>query len=482
MLSKELRSASQIVALVGLFFSTLMFIPWLASIAVGWKGGDPFLWSGLTAGFGCILILLATRGETPKISARFGILVVNFLWWVVPLICAFPFILALPELTVVDAIFESTSGLTTTGATVLSDLINQPRPILLWRSLMQWIGGLGILSLGLILLPFLRVGGMQLFRMESSDRADKPLPRLIEISKSIILIYLVLSGLCAFSYIAVGVAPFDSIAHAMTTVATGGFSTHDESIGYYQSSKVLWVSIIFMILGGLPFSFFIAIFFTRNIPKADPQIIFFLSLILLASITVILVDITFIDFSFFKITQYIFNIVAIITTTGYASGDFMSYSGIGPVLFFFLIFVGGCAGSTSGGIKIYRFVILAQLIKSSLNELIYSRGVFLMRYGKQVVDQTVFRSAMIMITTFLSFLALFTIILGAMGLDFITALSGAASALANVGPGIGEIIGPSGNYSTLEDSEKFVLIIAMILGRLELLVVMALFMPILWRD
>ena len=297
MLSKELRSASQIVALVGLFFSTLMFIPWLASVAVGWKGGDPFLWSGLTAGFGCILILLATRGETPKISARFGILVVNFLWWVVPLICAFPFILALPELTIVDAIFESTSGLTTTGATVLSDLINQPRPILLWRSLMQWVGGLGILSLGLILLPFLRVGGMQLFRMESSDRADKPLPRLIEISKSIILIYLVLSGLCAFSYIAVGVAPFDSIAHAMTTVATGGFSTHDESIGYYQSSKVLWVSIIFMILGGLPFSFFIAIFFTRNIPKADPQIIFFLSLILLASITVILVDLTFIDLS-----------------------------------------------------------------------------------------------------------------------------------------------------------------------------------------
>ena len=140
MLSKELRSASQIVALVGLFFSTLMFIPWLASVAVGWKGGDPFLWSGLTAGFGCILILLATRGETPKISARFGILVVNFLWWVVPLICAFPFILALPELTIVDAIFESTSGLTTTGATVLSDLINQPRPILLWRSLMQWVG------------------------------------------------------------------------------------------------------------------------------------------------------------------------------------------------------------------------------------------------------------------------------------------------------------------------------------------------------
>ena len=482
MLSKELRAASQIVALVGLIFSLLMFIPWLAALGIGWRGGEPFLWSGLTSGFGCILILLATRGETPRISARFGIIVVNFLWWTIPLICALPFMLALPDLSTADAIFEATSGLTTTGATILSDLVNQPRPILLWRAIMQWIGGLGILSLGLILLPFLRVGGMQLFRMESSDRAEKPLPRLIEISKSIILIYLGLSGVCTLAYLAAGVAPFDSIAHAMTTVATGGFSTHDESLGYYQDSKVLWVAIVFMFLGGLPFSFFIALFFTRSLPKPDPQIYFFIVLILIASFIVIAVDLKLTEFSFFKLSQYIFNVVAIITTTGYASGDFMSYSGVGPVLFFFLIFIGGCAGSTSGGIKIYRFVILAQLIRSSLNELIYSRGVFLIRYGRQVVDQAVFRSAIIMITTFLSFLAIFTIILGAMGLDFITALSGAASALANVGPGIGDIIGPAGNYSSLEDPEKGVLIIAMILGRLELLVVMALFLPILWRD
>jgi len=482
MLSKELRAASQIVALVGLIFSLLMFIPWLAALGIGWRGGEPFLWSGLTSGFGCILILLATRGETPRISARFGIIVVNFLWWTIPLICALPFMLALPDLSTADAIFEATSGLTTTGATILSDLVNQPRPILLWRAIMQWIGGLGILSLGLILLPFLRVGGMQLFRMESSDRAEKPLPRLIEISKSIILIYLGLSGVCTLAYLAAGVAPFDSIAHAMTTVATGGFSTHDESLGYYQDSKVLWVAIVFMFLGGLPFSFFIALFFTRSLPKPDPQIYFFIVLILIASFIVIAVDLKLTEFSFFKLSQYIFNVVAIITTTGYASGDFMSYSGVGPVLFFFLIFIGGCAGSTSGGIKIYRFVILAQLIRSSLYELIYSRGVFLIRYGRQVVDQAVFRSAIIMITTFLSFLAIFTIILGAMGLDFITALSGSASALANVGPGIGDVIGPTGNYSSLDDPEKRVLIIAMILGRLELLVVMALFLPILWRD
>ena len=482
MLTKELRAASQIVALVGLVFSVLMFIPWLAAVVVGWKGGEAFLWSGLISSFFCTLVFIATRGDTPRISPRFGVIVVNLLWWIIPVICALPFLEALPQFTIADAIFEATSGLTTTGATVLTDIVYQSRPVLLWRSLMQWIGGLGILSLGLILLPFLRVGGMQLFRMESSDQSEKPLPRLIEISKSIIIIYLTLSGLCALGYVATGVAPFDSIAHAMTTVATGGFSTHDESLGYYQNPMVLWVAIVFMLLGGLPFSFFIAIFFTRNMPKADPQITVFLILIFVSSLGLTLFDVDYDTISFFKITQYIFNVVSIVTTTGYAAGDFMDYSGIGPVLFFFLIFVGGCAGSTSGGIKIYRFIVLAQLIRASLNELLYARGVFLMRYGKQIVDQEVFRSAIIMISMFLTFLAIFTIILGALGLDFITALSGAASALANVGPGIGEIIGPSGNYSSLDDIQKLVLVAAMILGRLELLVVMALFLPMLWRD
>ena len=482
MLVKELRAACQIVALVGLVFSVLMFVPWVAALLVGWRGGEPFLWSGLTSGVVCVLIFLATRGEAPRISPRFGVIVVNLLWWTTPMICALPFLEALPNFSFADAVFEATSGLTTTGATVLTDLVHQSRPVLLWRALMQWIGGLGILSLGLILLPFLRVGGMQLFRMESSDQSDKPLPRLIEISKSIVIIYLVLSSACALAYVSTGVAPFDSIAHAMTTVATGGFSTHDESLGYYQNPMVLWVAIIFMILGGLPFSFFIAIFFTRNMPKADPQISVFIVLIVLSSLSLTLVDLDYSEISFYQITQYIFNVVSIVTTTGYAAGDFMEYSGIGPVLFFFLLFVGGCAGSTSGGIKIYRFIVLAQLIRSSLKELLYARGVFLMRYGKQIVDQEVFRSAIIMISMFLTFLALFTIILGALGLDFITALSGAASALANVGPGIGDVIGPSGNYSSLDSIEKLVLAAAMILGRLELLVVMALFLPMLWRD
>ena len=482
MLSQELRAASQIVALVGLVFSFLMLIPWLASVFTGWSGGESFLWSGLTTGLACALVMVSGWGDTPRVSTRFGVIVVNMLWWVLPLICAIPLMNSNENFSFVDSLFEATSGLTTTGSTIVTDLVDQSRPVLLWRAIMQWVGGLGILSLGLILLPFLRVGGMQLFRMESSDRSDKPLPRLIEISKSIIIIYIVLSVLCSIGYLSVGMAPFDALTHAMTTVSTGGFSTHDESLGYYKGWQVLWVAIVFMIAGALPFSFFIAVFFARNLPRYDPQIAVFFILIIISSALVLFVDGWDHAKNFTQFSQYIFNVIAILTTTGYASGNFMDYGGIGATLFFFLIFIGGCAGSTSGGIKIYRFIVLGQLIKTSLQELMYSRGVFLMRYGKQVVDKNVFRSSMVMICCFFVFLALFTIILGALGADFITALSGSATALANVGPGIGDVIGPTGSFSTLSSPEKYVLVFAMIIGRLELLVALALFVPLLWRD
>ena len=481
MLSQELRAASQIVALVGLVFSVLMLIPWLASIFTGWSGGESFLWSGLTTGIGCALIMVSGWGDTPRVTPRFGIIVVNMLWWILPLICAIPLMNSAENFTFADALFEATSGLTTTGSTVITNLVEQSRPVLLWRAIMQWVGGLGILSLGLILLPFLRVGGMQLFRMESSDRSEKPLPRLIEISKSIIVIYLVLSVLCSIGYLAVGMTPFDALTHAMTTVSTGGFSTHDESLGFYESWKVLWVGIIFMIAGALPFSFFIAIFFARNLPRYDPQIVVFFCIIILG-VAIISAGGWDNIYGFNGFSEYVFNVVAILTTTGYASGNFMNYSGVGATFFFFLIFVGGCAGSTSGGIKIYRIIVLGQLIRISLQELIYRRGVFLMRYGKQVVEKEVFRSSMVVVSCFLLFLAIFTVILGSLGLDFITALSGAATALANVGPGIGEVIGPAGSFSSLGNSEKYVLVFAMVIGRLELLVALALFMPMFWKD
>ena len=482
MLSNELRAACQIVSLAGLVFSVLMYLPWLASVIFGWTGGGGFFWSATTSSVLCLLIALASRGDTPRVSARFGIIVVNLLWWVCPLICALPLMFGQKPLSIVDSIFEAVSGLTTTGSTIISNLESQDRPVLVWRAIMQWIGGLGILSLGLILLPFLRVGGMQLFRMESSDRAEKPLPRLIEISRTIIFIYLILSVACTLAYYIAGMGIFDSIVHAMTTVSTGGFSSHNESLGYFNSLAVLWIAIVFMIIGGLPFNFFIGIFFTRSIPKPDPQIFVFFSILVVALFFLCVADTSLNQLSFYNFTHRAFNIVAIVSTTGYASGDFMSYGMIGPVLFFVLIFIGGCTGSTSGGIKIYRFIIIAELIKSSLRELVYSKGIFLMHYGKQVVDEPIFRSAIIMIVSFFLSLAIATVILGALGLDFITALSGATTALANVGPGIGSVIGPTGNFSSLGDPEKVVLAFSMIVGRLEILIVMALFLPLLWRN
>ena len=482
MLSHELRAACQIVSLAGLFFSILMYFPWIVSVIFSWEGGEAFFWSATTSSVLCLLVSLASRGDMPRVSARFGIVVVNLLWWTCPLICGLPFMLGDNPLSTVDSIFEAVSGLTTTGSTVIADLDIQQKPVLVWRAIIQWIGGLGILSLGLILLPFLRVGGMQLFRMESSDRAEKPLPRLIEISRTIIMIYLILSAACTILYYIAGMSLFDSVVHAMTTVSTGGFSSHNESLGYFNSLGILWIAIFFMVIGGLPFNFFIGVFFTRNIPNLDPQIFVFFGIIVSSILILCLADFTISGLSFSEFTFRAFNIVAIVTTTGYAAGDFMSYGMVGPTLFFVLIFVGGCAGSTSGGIKIYRFIIMAELIKSSLRELIYSKGIFLMHYGKQVVDEPIFRSAIIMIVSFFLSLAAVTIVLGALGLDFITALSGATTALANVGPGIGEIIGPAGNFSSLTDSQKIVLAVSMIVGRLEILIVMALFLPLLWKS
>ena len=224
MLLKEVRSAGLIVAYVGLFFSLLMLIPWITSVLTGWEGGNSFLWSGLMAAIFCILVVVACFGDQPKITPRFGILVVNMLWFLLPILCAIPLATSSANLSFVDSLFEATSGLTTTGSTIMTDILSFDRPILLWRALMQWVGGLGILSLGLILLPFLRIGGMQLFKMESSDRSDKPLPRLVEISRSIIIIYVILSLASVVAYLFVGLTPFDALTHGMTTVATGGFS------------------------------------------------------------------------------------------------------------------------------------------------------------------------------------------------------------------------------------------------------------------
>ena len=458
-----------------------MYFPWIVSVIFSWEGGEAFFWSATTSSVLCLLVSLASRGDMPRVSARFGIVVVNLLWWTCPLICGLPFMLGDNPLSTVDSIFEAVSGLTTTGSTVIADLDIQQKPVLVWRAIIQWIGGLGILSLGLILLPFLRVGGMQLFRMESSDRAEKPLPRLIEISRTIIMIYLILSAACTILYYVAGMSLFDSVVHAMTTVSTGGFSSHNESLGHFNSLGILWIAIFFMVIGGLPFNFFIGVFFTRNIPNLDPQIFVFFGIIVSSILILCLADFTISGLSFSEFTFRAFNIVAIVTTTGYAAGDFMSYGMVGPTLFFVLIFVGGCAGSTACGIKIFRIQLLYRFLSNQLKKIIYPRGIFIIKYDNNNIDDKFMSSVISFIFLYIIIFFCLTAILSLTGLDFITSISGAATSISNVGPGLGETIGPNGNFSSLSEPSKWALSMGMILGRLELFAILVLFIPSFWR-
>jgi trk system potassium uptake protein TrkH len=428
-----------------------------------------------------LLVSLATRGPTPAVTPRFGFLLVNMLWWLTPVVFAVPLMIGAPDLSLVDAVFETASGITTTGSTVMTGLDGTDRSILLWRSITQWFGGVGILSLGLILLPYLNVGGMQLFRMESSDRSDKPLPRFVDLSKYILQVYVTLTGACVLGYMAVGMPAFDAVNHAMATVSTGGFSTHDTSMGWFGSLPVLWVGSLFMLLGGLPFTLYLMLARFRQRTQIDPQIRVFLILIAVATGLLLLARPGEEAHSFESFSIDLFNVISIMTTTGFVADDYSKWGGLSVPLFFVITFFGGCAGSTAGGLKAYRLLVSLELVRASLRHLSHPNGVFIMRYGTRPVEPAVFRAAMVMVAAFVATMAAMTVALGYCGLDFLTAMSGSVTALANVGPGLGDIIGPAGTFAPLPDSAKLILSAGMILGRLEILAGLVLFSPPLWR-
>ncbi len=477
----DLRSALHATSLVGLVIAGTMLIPGLVNFLDGNTAWLVFLQSAALTGFLSMLVAFTTNDSQRSFTRRFGIILVNMLWWLIPLASVAPLIFGPAHLSFTDALFESVSGYTTTGSTVMKGLDALDPGTLLWRSMIQWFGGLGILSVGLLLLPVLKVGGLQLFRMESSDKFDIPLPRFIEFTKSVLLVYLLLTALCIIGYIASGMSPFDAINHAMTTLSTGGYSTHDASFGYFRNTSTIWVGAIFMALGGLPFTLYVMMFFTRKKVVIDPQVIGFFVIITSAVILVAIERHSATIFSQRHIAEDVFNVISIVTTTGFAAGDYTTWGYIAPPLFFLLTFFGGCAGSTAGGLKIYRFIVMVEMVRSSLREMIYPSGVFPMQYGRKTVDPGIFRSALVLTIAFAGILGLSTLILGALGNDFVVSLTGSLTALTNVGPGLGAIIGPSGNFIPLNDGSKLTLVFAMIAGRLEIMVVLALFMPVLWR-
>lgn len=471
---------------LGLILCTIaatMILPAIVDLADGHQAWSVFFTSSIITFFvGGLLLLSGYSNEPMQLGIKEGFVLTTITWVCVAAFAAMPFVgMGLPY---TDAFFEAMSGLTTTGSTVLIKLDDLPHGVLLWRSLLQGLGGLGIVVTALIMLPFLRVGGMQLFQTESSDRSEKVLPRALALITATAAIYAVLMVLCIAAYMAFGMDPFDAICHALTTVSTAGFSTHDKSFGFFASPTLEWICILFMILGALPFVTFIQML--RGEPSAlwkDTQVRGFTFFLLIMCTLVAFWLMTAQNKSFEEaIRLAAFNVTSIITTTGFSSDDYAGWGAFAVGLFFILMFVGGCSGSTSGGIKLYRLQVAEMLSRSHFLHLISPNRVITMTYNGRRLPADVPFSVVAFLAIYMSTVGFFTVLLSALGLDLITSLSASASALGNVGPGLGNNIGPSGNYSNLPATAKWVLSFAMLLGRLELFTVLVLLRPEFWRS
>ena len=449
------------------------------------ENSHSFISSSFVTIFIGILCILANLEKDLKLNLRQTFLFSTLAWVTVAIFGSLPFVLSSQMFSFSDAFFESMSGITTTGATIISDLDNSPKSILLWRAIMQWLGGIGIVVMAITILPLLRVGGMQLFKMEGPDSTEKILPRTIEVAAIIISTYVILTLLCGFFYWLFGMSIFDSVSHAMTTIATGGFSTHNDSIGFFKSSNIEIVASLFIILGSIPFISYLKFSQgNRKIFFQDVQIKGLIYLLIIATIIMFLY-LLFINYEgnlFEKIRISSFNVISILSGTGYVTDDFGLWGKFSLIFFLFLMFIGGCAGSTACGIKIFRLQMLLIFLKNQVKKLIYPNSIIITKYNNQKISDDFIRSVIIFIFSFLFIFLIIAMLLSVSGLDFVTSISGAASSISNVGPGLGEIIGPDGNYQSLPDLSKWILAIGMLLGRLELFAVLVLFFPSFWRD
>ena len=439
--------------------------------------------SALASAFtGLSLMALSPTAAVFELDRRQGFLLTALAWTVLPAFGALP--LVGYGLSFADAYFEAVSAMTTTGSTVMTGLDATAPSILLWRSLMQAIGGVGVIVLGIIMMPFLRVGGMQLFHTESSDKSEKIVARAFDLATWIFAIFTLLVFLCAGLYRALGMDWFDAVNHAMTTISTGGFSTHDASFGYFENKSMLWAATIFMLAGALPFVAFIRFArgkfrdFANDIQLRGFLVFLFVTIMLLAVTRSIRSDVAFDT----ALVDAAFNIVSVVTTTGYASEDYQLWGPFAVGMFFILTFVGGCSGSTAGGIKIYRFQILGRLAVANLTRIVSPNRVHPVLYHDRKVEDDVANSILSFLVVLLFSLIVSTFLLAWLGLDLTTALTGSATAIANVGPGLGDVIGPAGNFQSLPVGAKWILSFMMILGRLEFFTILVLFTPVFWRS
>ena len=458
-----------------------MFIPIIAQIVYSEFDSSFIGASIITIVFG-FLFFLSNLNHDKKLNLHQAFLLTALSWLSVATFSSLPFIFSEIKLSITDSFFESMSGITTTGSTIISNLENTPKSILLWRAILQWLGGIGIIVMAITLMPIMNVGGMQLFKISSNDSSEKILPKSKEIALRLIYIYSGLTFLCATTYKIFGMNYFDSLTHSMTTIATGGFSNYNESIGYFNSVSIEIVSMFFIILGSIPFIAYIKFLSgDKKIFISDIQIQTFMKIILV-SIIILSIYLLLIPDIRFSFRSVFFNIISILTGTGYVNAEFDTWGSFPLVLFLILMFIGGCAGSTTCGVKIFRIQILYLFVLNQFKKLIYPKGIFIIKYDQSSINDKFIASIISFIYLYLVVFFLITALLSITGLDFITSISGAATSISNVGPGLGSVIGPTGNFSTLPDISKWILSIGMILGRLELFAILVLFLPSFWRN
>ena len=480
----DLRPVGYVIGLLLAVLGVAMVLPMLVDLAEGREHWPVFLQSALfTTLSGGLIAVACSNGVKEGLSIQQTFILTTGVWVALPVFGALPFVLGATEARYVDAFFEAMSGLTTTGSTVFTGLETLPKGLLLWRGILQWLGGIGIIVVAMVFLPELRVGGMQIFKSESFDTMGKILPRATQIASQISSIYLGLTMACALCYLGLGLNPFDATVHALTTVSTGGFANYDASFATFSGTPE-YVASLFMILAALPFVRYVQMLNGHAEPLwHDSQVRVFVGtlLVLVASMWVALTQV-FPHGAERSFREALFNVTSVMTGTGYSSADYMTWGPFMVSMFFFIGLIGGCAGSTTCSIKIFRYQLLFASIKMQLRKIRSPNGVFVVRYERRSVDDEVLSSVMSFFMFFVLTMGLLAVALSLTGLDFITSLSGAATALSNVGPGLGDEIGPSGNFSGLNDTAKWLLSLGMLLGRLELLAVYAMLTVSFWRE
>ena len=430
-----------------------------------------------------ILFFLSNIDHDKKLNLPQAFVLTALSWICIAAFGSLPFFFSNLEMSLTDSFFESMSGITTTGSTVINNLNEAPKSILFWRAILQWLGGIGIILMAITLMPIMNVGGMQIFKVSSNDTAEKILPKFKEVSNRLIIIYSFLTVLCAIFYKSFGMGFFDSLTHSMTTIATGGFSNYNQSLGYFDNYLIEITSIIFIILGSIPFITYIKFLNgNKKIFFNDTQIKTFIKIIIFSIILIfIYLSASKENFLEFNLRSISFNVISILTGTGYVTKNFNQWGDFPIVFFLALMFIGGCAGSTACGIKIFRIQLLGLFLINQIKKVIYPRGVFVIKYEKNNIDDKFMASVISFIYLYIIIFFILTSILSLTGLDFVTAISGAATSLSNVGPGLGDVIGPNGNFSSLSNVSKWALSAGMILGRLELFAILVLFVPSFWR-